>query len=300
MADNSDIFPSCPVTCPPNDCGSVFDRVVVSYLAAGPTRVLWSLRREFEDPRPLVFQLQVGRHRDNAADDWQDVGAPVTDVYYAVDPAQRFFGKVKWQFYRVLLTSPDGTYTSDPVGVEGTLDRESWRLARAALEAETIHMRAGDGELGYLLKRRNGGTPCPYCLDTQTDEVRQPRCPVCYGTGFQCGYYFPIGCVWADISPRSVRLTLDESRGSVADVVQRARMANPWLLAEEDVFVNKVTDDRYYVHRVDDLYTFRGVPIVANVELRPAPGSDVIYALAIPDQPEPLSHMALRAGGTRR
>lgn len=261
---------------------------------------MWSLLPAFDDPRPLTFQLQAGRTDNNDADDWVNVGGPVTDRYYAVDGQQRLLGKTRNLYYRVVLTSSRGTYYSDPVGQLGTLDRESWRLARAAVNAETIYMRAGDGELGYLLKRRTAGPPCPHCLDPQTQEIRQPYCPECLGTGYLCGFFFPIGCVWTSIEPRGYHLNLDEKRGTIQDIVQKARISNHWLLSEEDVFVNKATDDRYYVHSIQDLYTFRGVPISAQVELRLAPSSDPVYLINIPEQLEPLSRMAVRAGGVQR
>jgi len=118
--------------------------------------------------------------------------------------------------------------------------------------------------------------------------VQDPACPVCFGTSFYCGYFFPISCVWADIDPKTYHTTIDANRGTVSDIVLKARMLNTWLLGEEDVWVNKVTDDRMYVHSVRNVAEIRGVPLIADVELRPAPASDPIYDLVIPDQVQSL------------
>lgn len=246
---------------------------------------MWELVPSFNDQRPLVFQLQVGTTANNDADDWQDVGLPVTDQYFAVDGEKRVFGKSNWTYYRVKLTTPQGSYVSDPTGLWGTLRPHDWRLAREITRKELVAHR-GASQQGYLMKRRITGIRCKVCLDRMTREVRNPACPSCYGTGFECGYYYPIGCSWANISPRSRHTELDggQGRGTIDDIVVRARMTLTDLLMEEDLWVNKVTDDRYYVHKIDHVAEWRGVPLVGSVELRPVPFSSIIYDIQIPEQ----------------
>lgn len=272
--------------CPPR-CETVFDRVVVSYLVRGGTRVMWTLLPTFTDPDPLLFQLQVGETANPDADDWEDVGLPVENVYTAHDPEQRAWGTVNVAHYRVKLTTQRGVYYSDPVSSAGTVSRRDWRLAREVFRQRSVAYRYGPGgQRGYLLKRRWTGQRCPRCTDPMTQEVRDPACPVCFGTGFTCGYYYPVGCVWATIRPRGRRTTLDsgQGRGTVDDVVVTAEMLMTELLDEGDVWVNAATDDRYYVHQVNDIAEVRGVPLVAEVELRLAPFTDVVYSIPIPDQ----------------
>lgn len=281
-------------TCLPT-CSAPFERVVVSWLIRGGTRVYWSLKSTFTDPMPYEFQLQVSQAKNQNADDWTDVGAPVTNQYAAVDGEQRIFGKIRWNFYRVQLTTVNGVYYSEPTGIEGTLSKRDWRIARELIRQELLRMRQYAGQQGYLLKRRITGQPCPVCLDALTNEVRDPYCPTCFGTGFYCGYFFPIDCVWADIDPRTYHIQQTKSRGTTADIVVKARMLNTWMLSEEDIWVNKVTDDRYYIHTVQHVAEIRGVPIAANVEMRPAPASDPVYAIEIPDQLQDYTDMARRA-----
>ena len=61
-------------------------------------------------------------------------------------------------------------------------------------------------------------------------------------------------------------------------------MVNTWQLDRGDVWIAKVTDERYYIHAVSNVTEVRGVPLIANVELRPVPLSDVVYDIEIPDQ----------------
>lgn len=43
-----------------------------------------------------------------------------------------------------------------------------------------------------LLQRRTTGKKCPRCSDDMTGEATDSRCPVCYGMGFEGGFYEPI------------------------------------------------------------------------------------------------------------
>ncbi len=287
MPDPNDRLQDCELrdACRP-DCDPVFDRVVVSHLIAGPTRVMWELLPTFTDAGPLAFQLQVGTTNNNDADDWQDVGLPVVDQYFALDDEQRVWGKTNYTHYRLRLTTSAGTYLSAPESGMGVLDRRSWRLARDLVRSTRQAMRVGDaGQRGYLLKRRWTGADCPVCLDPMTKEVRNPQCTTCYGTGKLCGYYYPMSCVWAELAPRARRTELDggQGRGTIEDVVVPAKMLMVDLLGEDDIWVADRTDDRYFVHRVQHVEEMRGVPIVANVELRLVPFTHVAYAIPIPD-----------------
>jgi len=276
--------PTCCDPCP-QDCPSVFDRVHVSYLIRGGTRVVWDLLPEFADPLPWEFTLQVGKSANPMAGDWEDVGISVENTFYAIDGEQRVWGKTNFTHYRVKLETTDGTYYSDPVGGLGILEKRDWRIAREIVRKERLRNKLATNN-GYLLKRRISGARCTQCTDFQTDEVRNPDCEECWGTGFQCGYFYPMGCVWADLAPRTKRKHVDDrgARGTVNDVTVPARMLMIPLIDELDVWVNAKTDDRYYVHQIQHAAEIRGVPLVANVELRPAPFSDIVYGIEIPQQ----------------
>lgn len=278
--------PELCLPCPADRCNEAFDRVIINRLVRGGTKVMWELRDDFNDPRPYEFQLQVGQTKSNEADDWEDVGFPVVNTFIAIDDEQRVFNKYPNRtFYRVVLTTPVSTVTSDPVAGVGTLSKRDFRLGREILRQELVRFRHQAGQKGVLLKRRITGEDCPNCLDFQTQEVLDPSCPDCFGTGKACGYFFPVDCIWSDMDPKAYHTELDagKGRGTVDDIKVRARMINTWLMGEEDVWVNLATDDRFYVHRIQNIAEIRGVPLVAKVELRPAPYTDVIYTIEIPE-----------------
>jgi hypothetical protein len=140
------------------------------------------------------------------------------------------------------------------------------------------------GQDGYLLKRKVAGTKCPDCLDYVTEEVTNAQCDTCYGTGFVAGYFDPVDCIWAALDTKVRHEQLDQARGTINDIVVPARMLSEPQLNEEDVWVDRKSDLRWYVHTVKHIVEVRGVPVVYQVELRLAKYSDPIYQLAIPDQ----------------
>lgn len=259
--------------------------VHVSYLIRGGTRVMWQLIPEFNDPLPWTFQLQVGKSGDENADDWTDVGLPVENSCYSIDSEKRAYSKTQNTHYRVKMTTPVAVYYSQPAAKSGILNVRDWRLAKEIVRKEKLRFRYTSQD-GYLLKRRTNGQDCTKCLDLQTNEVTDPYCQECWGTGKQCGYYYPMACIWADLSPRTRRLHIDDQarRGTVKDIVVTGRMLMLPLIDEQDVWVSRKTDDRYYIHSIQDVAEIRGVPLIANIEMRPAPFTDVIYEIPIPQQ----------------
>lgn len=271
------------VPCPPA-CSEVFDRVVVNRVNAGGTRVLWSLVETFTDPGPLIFQLQVGYTPANTSDDWENVGGTVTDRYCTTDPEIRVHGKVQYSFYRIKLVTANGTYYSEPVNSMGVLQPADLRIAKEIVRKQKLAFRFKRGaQQGFLLKRRWGGPPCPVCVDIATNEPKDSQCPNCLGTGFACGYFYPISCTWAEIGPVQTRTHRDTNlRGPVSDKTQKALMLATDILDEEDVFVCYASDDRYFVGGTEVISQIRGVPLIANVTLKQIPYTSPIYALPMP------------------
>ena len=261
-------------------CQNVFQRVHVTYIVHGSTRVMWDLYPEFVDPLPHTFQLQVGRTGVQDADDWQNVGLPLDNSFWAVDTAQRTFGLLQPTHYRVQLTTSLGIYLSEPTGIAGVLDFRSWRLAREIVRKEKLRSRLATAN-GYLLKARVGGTRCPVCADLQTDEARNADCETCYGTGWRGGYFRPMPGVWADIDPQAAPAEQYE-QGTLANA--HGRILHIPLIEERDVWVNAATDDRFFIHKLQNIVEFRGtLPLIARADFHLAAHSHVIYTIPMDD-----------------
>lgn len=271
--------------CPIQDCGDVFDSIRVDTLIEGGTRVSWELSERLTDAGPYEFQLQVSMSGVETATDWLPVGATVTDLNFAVDDTKRDFGQTQYVHYRICLRTAVATYFSKPVRAwEATLTFRDRRLTREVVRQERINFREGGVE-GFFLKRKLFGAPCE-CLDFATREIRNAQCESCYGTGFVGGYWPGVECVFAILDPRTRHEQLDggKGRGTVNDIFITARMLAQPFMSEEDVWIDKRSDNRWFVHEIQHIAERKGVPVVARVSLRHAPYSHVIYQFPRPDQ----------------
>ena len=203
-----------------------------------------------------------------------------------VDDQKRIHGKTQWTHYRICLRTQDGQiFLSQPETALGGLTRRDWRIAREITRQERQRFRYAAQD-GYLLKRKVVGTFCPDCRDHQTGEVLDPDCSTCFGTGFVDGYFPPMPCVFADLQPTVRHEELDggQARGTINDIVVQARMLGVPHLNEEDIWVARKQDLRWYIHRVQNISEIRGVAIVVQTELRLIPFSELIYTIDIPGQ----------------
>jgi hypothetical protein len=260
--------------------------VHVSYLIRGGTRVMWTLARTFVDPQPWIFQLEAGRTGVATSDDWVAASAAVENACYAVDTVRRSYSIGEQDsHYRVKLQTPAGLYYSQPVAKAGVLGVRDWRLAGDIFRRERLRNRYTSAD-GYLLKRRTTGQDCTRCLDPQTMEVTDIYCPICRGTGKTCGYYYPMPCVWADFRSAPQRRQLDEANtiGVERTIVTTARIGMFPLVEEQDVWVNRKTDERYFIDAIEPIAAMRTVPLIANAVMRMAPFTDIIYQIPIPQQ----------------
>lgn len=280
-----DLPPNAVVTASP------FYRVEVDYLTEGGSRIMWALDSSLTDEGPYVFQLQFARSGISSESDWSDVGPPVEDAPYLLDPDQRLWGaSLTAANYRVLLTTATGHYVSDAVPAIGTLDVRGWGEVREILRKERMMLRQFVGENGFLLRARRYGTLCD-CVDPDTGERNNSSCTICYGNKFVGGYYAPIPFVFANTTNASIyeRVQYNEGLGTVRPRRIFGRVTGDVPVASMDVWISAGDDRRFYIHEVTSIAQLQGVTIVNRVELRAAPRSDVIFSLKVvrPEVPVP-------------
>ncbi len=264
-----------------HEYNETFSRVTVDCIIVGGTRVSWEMNRHFIDPGPYTFQLQVGHTGINEADDWTDVGSPVVDTYFTFDTEKRVYGKTQETHYRVELTTGLDTYYSEPADCDGHLQKRDWLNGREIVRKEFLRHRVLTSPEGFLLKARRYGPRCPTCLDEFTEEVGRTNCEDCYGTGFENGYFDPLPACFADISEDTGREHRDANIGMENKQVIKGRFIGDPQLYSYDVWVDKTSGKRYYIHCVNTVSQVRGVAIIYDAELRLAPFSDVIYTVPI-------------------
>lgn len=265
---------------------SPFRRLIVDYVTLGGTRITWELDKTLDSATgPFVFQLQVAQ--SSVLDGWTDVGPAVQDPAYLLDTEQRIFGGSQTVSYRVVLTVDGNTYTSPATPAYGPLNVHDYLIAADILRKEQLNMRQFVGVNGFLLKARRYGTVCT-CVDPDSGEVRNSSDSVCYGTGKVGGYYQPVPTRFAIVPGKkaSDRVMYNEGIGTDSRTKLIARMTADIPLASRDVIVDIGSDDRYYVHEIEEIVVYRGIPIVLSVELRQAMRTDVIYTYPL-TRPDP-------------
>lgn len=270
------------------DCDQVFANVQALPTIKNGTLVQWEVHPSFTDPGPYEYQLQFGRTGNLDADDWEAVGLTAFNVSFLIDDDTRLYGKTNWTHYRVCLTTPVAKYFSRPIAALGNLGFQDRRIFMEIMRAQQIQLRKSDGSEGFLLKRRLFGPPCDAdCIFEPTKEVINPQCSKCFGSGFAGGYFDPVSCIYVALSPNSSHNNLDGGKvvGTIEEgAVVKGRMLAVPAVFENDVWVDKKNDHRWYIHRIKNVVELRNIPIAIDVEFRFAPFTDPIYDFEILDQ----------------
>lgn len=277
-----------------------FRRLTVDHIVEGGSRVWWQLLPTFNEPGPYTFQLQFGRTGLPVANDWVDAGAPVVNGVLAIDDQKRLYGKTLETHYRVVLTTAVSRYVSLPTDAQGRLDEKDWCQAREIIRKETLrHTKCSHD--GFIVKRLRYGRRCTRCLDPQTGEIQNSRCPECFGTGFSGGYHPPLAFQWLDTvedSPVGERRGGDSPPGQSADITEKVRVLGFPMLDKEDVFVDTDSDIRWIVDTIDEKASMRSVPLILELTVKKAPYTDVVYRIPVlPGQPQ-SSRIILPSQGT--
>ena len=266
-----------------------FKRVMVDHLFHGTTSIWWQLEESFTDPQRHQFQLQAGYTGNNNALDWVDIGAPACNTYFLQDDtARERHGKLNLTHYRVILTTPNGKYVSNPQGIFTVLDNKDWITAREIIRKENLRQDKVS-PAGYLIKRMYYGVRNTENTDFLTNEVIDSRELSSWGTAFKVGYHPPID-LQMDFAPETI--TLLRGGDNVAkhnaqpDEVTARVTAIPQL-SKEDVWVDASTDERFAIHEIKIDAALRRYPLVYSVRLRKLPQDNVVYQIPVTAQSYP-------------
>ena len=269
------------------DCENLFDSVRVDYLVAGGARVTWAMRPSSVIPTGSLWRLEFSRAGTRTTDDWEQVSAPVADVFSLLDTTRRAAGMINYLHYRVgvQLGGSGPVVYSEPVPADC-----GWSLMDRTRASEIrrkflLEAKVGHYPVGYLLKRRFYGPPCPVCVQVAEEESEKPGCLRCYDTGIDGGYYPSVSCVYA--AGIKVRQNLRKTDVGASDPqVSRVLMLNDPPLHSWDVWVNATNDSRWVLRTIESQVELADWPVLCAVELRKLPYTDPIYSLTIPDMLE--------------
>ena len=263
-----------------------FQRLIVYPAYPGTTYITWDLHPNMQDPRPYTYQLQRCLSA-NPDEDWEDVGNPQTDAIALVDllsdPNSIRSGYLLDCFYRVILTTSRGKYTSAPEGCFGQLHREEWKLANEILAKERLLFKK-TAVPGVLLQAIRSGDRCPYCTDQYTDGITNSHCEHCFGTGYLGGYHKPFQFQAWQVSPsQKNEVHYSENVATINMSVDRyqARATGIPEIYNGDIWVDLSTAQRFKIRASKVIAQIRRVPLVRIIDMDLIPASEIAYKIPI-------------------
>lgn len=126
---------------------------------------------------------------------------PQVTTYYD-DHVYGITSKTVDYFYKIQVSgiSGQGIAYYGPYYLQVIEDKFAREISRRRGLVFNIH----SGQGFFLLKRREYGTYCTSCYDIELQRTTTSKCPVCYDTGYNGGYFGPIAFK-GQLSERPVR-----------------------------------------------------------------------------------------------
>lgn len=262
------------------DCSNTFKRLKLSRTLDDMTLIEWEMADSFESEVAPTFTLQWSLSGLPTSDDWKDIPPTGLDTCWAADNTP-LWSYDQGPHYRVVMYANDQIYRSLPIrwGTQFDVKRD-WLYYREIQRRVCKDFLKGDGREGLLIKRRNWGERCPKCLDYDTGEVTDSKCPVCYGTGIQYGYFDPVP-FWTKPDPYERETQNQEGRGMVEpnDRIALA-LGSPYIEAT-DVWVDLHADRRYFIHPVGVVEAVRDQDVVVRLGMNLAEPSNIVYMVPL-------------------
>lgn len=215
-------------------------------------------------------------------DDLRDQPAPSTGSRENLN----FLSLHRQVYYRVSVRAESGvTYTSVPTPIGDRLDRRNMLLRRKLQRDLSVGLQKFNGVPVSILKRRRWGTRCPACFDALTKSVTKPKCEVCYGTGYDGGYWDPVE-THARFTVTAPQTTIT-SMGKVDITQMRLYLLDYPVLEPDDIIVHKYMNRRYLVKQLTQT-ELRTVPVHQVAIINELPRDSVEYRIPINADTTPI------------
>lgn len=247
----------------------------------------WNLHPKFHRDGTHIFFVEKAF---SLSGPWITVAQSI-DQLFAFDQTEEvgYRGELD-SYYRIRLKVMGGGepewYLSEPAASRGYWwSKRDYLLSKEILRRELVRMKRGSGNIGYLLKRKTFGEKCPRCIDKATGKATDSQCPVCFGTGYNGGYYGPV-VLWVEFGEERIIKRVAET-GMVSEVSTTARCPAFPDIQSNDVWMNKHTGQIYRIGaEVANVAKVRNVPIVKQFTFSLVPTSDILYSYGNPKDSE--------------
>lgn len=185
-------------------------------------------------------------------------------------------------FFRLLVYN-SATLIETGVAVEAgeKMNLHDWRIYREMVRREALELNKYTGDKGMLLRRIVYGTKCTACSDETLNDSASAECGLCYGTGFESGFYPPvvIKANWS-YEPSAPNSTILEGNGPSEVIVCDAVFPPYPTMKFKDIYVDLATNHRYEI-RSASADEYHGGTIRQVVVMSRLPPTDPVYQVPI-------------------
>jgi hypothetical protein len=251
------------------------DVSVMPMYGALKARIMWKVQPGFDRGNLFVSKSCDG------INNWHQLGETTTKSGEFIDTKLIARGRWDEAYYKVEIQQNGQRYTSDVISTFGKITRSEFAIARVIMQHEWETLRQFTPI--KFFKLRSDGERCTNCMDEDTGQkVGTSLCKVCYGTGFEGGYY-PALDSYMHIGQISSKIQ-DASRegvGASDPVTIRVRMMSYPMMENSDLIVSPLSDKRYLIDTLDYGFFNGKVPVHAEVQLQLLARNDIRYTLPL-------------------
>lgn len=210
--------------------------------------------------QPLIgAQLRLDR-AVHSADQYSPL-ADVTGRTFYLDRARLEKHFVENTFYRLVELTDEGEHVVGEARLLNLPDPMLQTVFERLQETARVH-----GTPALVAHVKVGGTPCPECFDPVQKKPTNPRCPVCYGTGFEGGYHEPVQTLVIK------RIVKARGRKTTQPIIQTPEQAEFLILPDvpvspKDLIIDLQDMAIYRINFINEV-TERGFPLYQECQAK--------------------------------
>lgn len=233
-----------------------------------------ALRWSIEEPIRQVVTFEVYRS-ESSTTGFKRVG--ITQSLSWVDRVN-LLAKFKPMYYQVRATISGRPCESNVAAITNAPNQDALRFQKR----ERFQLAKFDGVPSMLYTRRRTGKPCHRCVGDKELGDFGIDCTICFGTGFDGGYYPPLPIYINHQTLKSEGANLQEN------LVKEDSTTNLWtsnwtIISPEDILMEMLPPNYLWIITGVQKSTRRGAVIRQIMTANEVDKGQVLYRLPIPD-----------------
>lgn len=236
-----------------------------------PRQILLSWVLQDTDENPLIYTFTV-QHSNNDSLGFTDISIPL--AFTIGNFIQKMeIGNELNQFYRIKIINTktkEETYSKPQ-----SYDKINDYVANAISYWEAIYLRNLIRRKTAVFFRMHEGQRCPNCWDNLLKRVTKTNCPLCFGTGYNGGYYGPLPSFFSVIAPVPlVQLPTADYHNSAI----QGWTSIPPHLQNQDLIYSYGDSDFYRIIKTNTTKV-RGMSLRYDLSLEAINKGEIVYSL---------------------